>query len=267
MLITFDAINLDQIAYSGQCFRWRKEGDGGYAIPCFGEVLHIRQTAENIVEADCSEEDWHSRWAAYFDADCPDYAQALAAVPESDQYLMQAAQAGRGIRILRQPLWETMASFIISQNNNIPRITKTLERLCEVCGGAEAFPSPECVGQMTEEQLRQLGMGYRARYIQQAARRFTADRADLLLPSMDEAQAQAYLTSYLGVGMKVADCIRLFALGQHRTFPVDTWIKRILKEHYSQGLPEAYAPYGGIYQQYMFFYERQCAKQAIRKRA
>lgn len=266
MLVTFDAINLDQIAYSGQCFRWRRE-ENGYAIPCFGEVLHIRQTAENIVEADCSAEVWHNRWAAYFDADCPDYAQALAKIPESDQYLTQAAQVGRGIRILRQPLWETMASFIISQNNNIPRIAKSLERLCEACGSAEAFPNPECVGQMTEEQLRQMGMGYRARYIQQAARRFIADRADLLLPTMDEAQAQAYLTSYLGVGVKVADCIRLFALGQHRAFPVDTWIRRILKEHYPQGFPEIYAPYGGVYQQYMFFYERQCAKQAARKRA
>ena len=267
MLVTFDAVNLEQIALSGQCFRWRREQSGGYAIPCFDTVLHIRQKAENVVEADCTEEEWRSHWAVYFDADCPDYAQAWAAIPESDPYLMSAAVAGRGVRILRQPLWETMASFIVSQNNNIPRITKTLERLCEACGSVDAFPSPECVGEMTEEQLRQLGMGYRARYIQQAARRFMADRADLLLPSMDEAQAQAYLTSYLGVGVKVADCIRLFALGQHRTFPVDTWIRRILKEHYPQGLPAAYAPYGGIYQQYMFFYERQCAKQAARKRA
>lgn len=260
MRFEFDVINLDQIADSGQCFRWRKKGAGHYEIPCYGEVLEVYQTAEAVVEADCTQEAWENRWAHYFDVGCEDYRRALAGIPGDDAYLSAAARAGRGIRILHQPLWETMASFIISQNNNIPRIKKSLQALCDACGDPVGFPSPECVKSIPEETLRAIGLGYRAPYLIKAARQFEEDHAEKWLPSLGEAEAQTYLTSYLGIGTKVADCIRLFALGQRGTVPVDTWMRRILAEHYPNGLPDAYAPYAGIYQQYMFFYERQCSK-------
>lgn len=138
MYILAPYLDLDKIAESGQCFRWRKTGDRAYQIPAFGKVLNARHTAvPDEVELDCSPEDYYGIWADYFDleTDYGQYERELNTRSDTGPYLHAAARAARGIRILKQELWETILSFIISQNNNIPRIKGCIERLCERFGG------------------------------------------------------------------------------------------------------------------------------------
>lgn len=171
MIVTCPQLDLEQIDLSGQCFRWQREDDGGYRIPAFGRVLRARQLAPDRVELDCTEADWQAVWADYFDMQT-DYAAIMAQIDAQDDYLRAAAACGAGIRILRQPLWEVIAAFIISQNNNIPRIRGSMARLC---AGEVDFPAPQSVARMDEQTLRAAGWAI-ARTICCAPRRPSARR-------------------------------------------------------------------------------------------
>ena len=255
--IAMDSVDLDQIDASGQCFRWQRLSDGRYAIPLHGMVFTVRQRAHDAVEVDgeWDEERLAAAMRAYFDADF-DYSALAASADPQDAYLNAALSYGRGLRILRQPLWETLVSFIISQNNNIPRIRGIVQRLC---GGELApFPAPPAVAAMGETRLREIGSGYRAAYLLRAAQRFDAREEEALL-AMDGARARERLMQYAGVGGKVADCICLFALAHRAAFPRDVWVKRILAERYPQGFALEKDPNAGVYQQFMFAYERATA--------
>ncbi|MDD3336855.1 MAG: DNA glycosylase [Eubacteriales bacterium] len=245
--------NAEKIARSGQCFRWQTVGDDGYTIPAFGKVLRLRQTNPWSIEADCTPNEWKQVWRPYLDLDC-DYEAYGASISQQDAYLQAAFQAGWGIRVLHQSLWETMASFIISQNNNIPRIQKSLLTLC---GGPEAaFVCPETVAETSEDTLRAAGLGYRAPYLQNAARRYLQDGLSDDL-SIGLGEARRYFSSYFGIGPKVADCICLYGLGLKDAFPMDVWVKRILRNHYQGVFPFGqYEGYAGVLQQWMFYYER-----------
>ena len=120
-------VDLRKIAESGQCFRWAEEEAGTWRIPAFSRCVLARCDGEDLY-LDCTEQEYEAVWRSYFDMD-RDYAAIRAEAEKADGFLRQAAAAGRGIRILRQDLWETAATFLISQNNNIPRIRKTVERL------------------------------------------------------------------------------------------------------------------------------------------
>ena len=255
--LRLDSVDLDRIADSGQCFRWQRLSDGRYAVPLHGTVFELRQIAHDAVEADGAweEERLLSAMRAYLDAEC-DYASLALAADPTDAYLCAALSYGRGLRILRQPLWETLVSFIISQNNNIPRIRGIVERLC---GGARApFPAPQAVAAMGEEGIRAIGCGYRAAYLARAAERFTPQE-ERALSALSGPQARERLMDYAGVGGKVADCICLFGLGHKEAFPRDVWVKRILAQHYPQGFYLEDSPFAGVYQQLMFAYERESA--------
>lgn len=254
-LLTLDSVDLDRIAGSGQCFRWQRVADGRYAIPLHGAVFTVRQAGERavLIESDWEDKRAEAAMRAYFDAAC-DYAAILDAVPRTDGALLSAARFGRGMRILRQPLWETLVSFILSQNNNIPRIRGLVERLC---GGALApFPGPEAVARLGEGGLRALGAGYRAPYVAGAAERFARGEGSAL-ETMDYPAAREALKAYKGVGGKVADCVCLYALGHKRAFPVDVWMRRALEAYYPGGFPLAGSPYAGVYQQLLFYRERE----------
>lgn len=252
--VTIPFFSARKIAESGQCFRWQRDGKEGYRIPAWGKVLRLKQTGPELAEIDCTPEDWKAVWSPYLDLTW-DYEGCAAQIDPGDAYLLAAAQAARGVRILRQPLWETMASFIISQNNNIPRIQKSLLALCQ---GPEApFPGPETVAEMSDDALRAVGLGYRVPYLRSAALRYVrdglSDRADL----GSYGEAKAYLMSYTGVGPKVADCICLYGLNHKDAFPMDTWVRRIVKEHYAGVFPLGrYQGCAGVMQQWMFCYER-----------
>ncbi len=245
-----------KIHESGQCFRWEQQDECTFIIPAFEKRLTLRQELESILFLDCSETEYRDIWKSYFDFDFDYKAHAdRATVLVDSQYMTDAAKAARGVRILRQELWETTVSFIVSANNNIPRIRKILSALCEKAGGH--FPTCEQLYNMGEETIRRCGAGYRDKYLCHAAEFFLSHNAESELYGLSYEDAKKYLRQIMGVGPKVADCICLFSLGYKDAFPRDVWIKRIEAEHFGGRFPEKKAlGAAGVMQQYMFYYER-----------
>lgn len=257
----------DKIAGSGQCFRWRESGQGSWKIVHRDQSLTIRELGAGRYRFSCTEAAFHSLWHPYFDLD-EDYRAIRNRVREADDpFLYAACTYGKGIRILRQDPWETLVSFIISQNKNIPAIQTCIEMLCTAAGERRtddrgevytSFPTPEAILNLSEEQLRACKLGYRWRYVRSAAQAVadhSLDLTELLKAREDEIMER--LCSFPGVGIKVASCVSLFGLHHMDAFPVDVWMKRILKNEYPAGYPlEQYRPYNGVFQQYMFFYYR-----------
>jgi len=261
-----DDFDLARIADSGQCFRWERRGEG-WRILSGSDCLYIAPLGGGAYELDCGEDALDALWRDYFDLK-ESYAAIRGRIdPDADPYLWAAAEGEQGIRILRQDPWETLVSFLISQNRNIPAIRRSIERLAAVCGDERrdaagrpyfAFPTPEAVAALGEEDLRACALGYRAPYVRTAARAVLDGALDLAaLQNAGEAETMAALTGLFGVGVKVASCVSLFGLHHLDSFPRDVWIKRILAREYPGGWPfGAYAPYNGVCQQYMFAYER-----------
>ena len=241
-----DHMNLHQIANSGQCFRWQQINDNTYKIPAFGKELTISQDGNTFILS-CDENEWNSLWKNYFDVDTDtDYDEVENIIMESnDDFLKAAYQFGSGIRILRQDLWEVIISFIISQNNNIPRIRKSIEKICAEVGGR--FPTCH---EILDMDLSDKGLGYRNEYL--------IDAADWWIwedecPLVEEPKTE--LMKIKGIGEKVSNCICLFGMHQLDAFPVDVHIKRILNREYDGELPEwANSKYAGLFQQYLFYY-------------
>lgn len=256
--------DLDQIARSGQCFRFRPLGERHYALVAGGRYLEVSQQGQTV-RFDCPEEEFEAVWRPYFDLDA-DYGRYKSAVAKRDKYLQSAVAAAGGLRILRQELWETIVCFIISQQNNIARITKCVENLCLLFGETcynkskqvyNAFPSAERLAACTADELAPIRLGYRAKYILAAARQVASGEVDLnAVRRMDYAHAKAELMRLTGVGVKVAECICLFALHHIDAFPIDTHIRQMLDAHYPKGFPlRRYRGFAGVMQQYTFYYE------------
>ena len=257
----------DKIARSGQCFRWRKTGQGSWQIIHRDQSLSIRERGAGRYRFSCTEKAFHTLWHPYFDLD-EDYRAIRGKVREEDDpFLHAACTYGKGIRILRQDPWETLVSFIISQNKNIPAIQNCVEMLCAAAGeyradeageAYTAFPTPEAILNLSEEQLRACKLGYRWKYVRSAALAVAEGQLDLAeLMEAGEEQTMERLAAVSGVGIKVANCVSLFGLHHMDAFPVDVWMKRILTNEYPNGYPmKQYRPYNGVYQQYMFFYYR-----------
>ena len=256
--------NIDQIARSGQCFRFRREGEGRYSLIAGGKWLDIEQNGETV-RFSCAENEFEGFWRDYFDLNA-DYGRYKSKVAKRDAYLRAAVETGSGLRILRQELWETIICFIISQQNNIPRITKCVDGLCTLFGEARqradgevyhAFPTAERLAQCTPEELAPIRLGYRAKYICATARQVASGAVDLeKVARMKYADAKNELLRLTGVGIKVAECICLFGLHHIDAFPIDTHIRQMLDAHYPKGFPlTRYRGFAGVMQQYAFFYE------------
>ena len=262
-----DDFDLDRIANSGQCFRWTKMDTSTYRIVAGAFCIYVSDLGRSCYEFSYSEEEYRDFWHGYFNLD-EDYRKIRERIdPKADPFLYQASECEKGIRILRQNLWEMLVTFIISQNNNIPRIRKSVELLAECCGekkidirGMEyhAFPEPAAVASLSEKDLNTCGLGYRCRYVHAAAEAVLKGNIDLeALRAADEKTSIKELMRLSGVGKKVASCAALFGLHKTDAFPIDVWVKRILKDQYPDGYPfEHYSPYNGVYQQYMFAYYR-----------
>lgn len=265
--------NLEKTFTCGQCFRWRREeaddGAVSYVGVAYGRAARVRQEGERVFISG-GREDFEALWHGYFDLG-RDYA-AIRAYLSRDPYMARAAAFGAGIRILRQEPWEALCSFIVSQCNNIPRITRIVETLCRLFGRPiafegrtlYAFPRPEALAPLREEDLAPLRCGYRARYILGAARAVAEGRVDLeALKSAPAAEAVETLKTLEGVGEKVARCAALYGLGKLDAFPVDTWMRKVLSGPYGGRLdPGLFSPYAGIAQQYLFHYIRNGARPA-----
>lgn len=252
--ITNEYLDLDQIADSGQVFRWRKLEDGYLLIATDKAVVAKQEGNEITVFCDGDEEYWRN----YLDLST-DYGKIIASIDAGDDFLIKASKAGKGIRILRQDFLEMLVSFIISQNNNIPRIKKTIEGLCEGFGikkqvGNETYYTFPTIEQLKGKSLEGFGLGYRQRYLE----KLISDGVDeKYFKSLDFIEAKKQLKSIVGVGEKVACCVALFGLHHLEAFPIDTWMKKIQNKIYHGNFDlENYGKYAGVIQQYMFYYAR-----------
>ena len=280
--ITAADLSMRQISESGQCFRLNQIGEERYGLVALGRYLEIEQRGEELLFS-CTQEEYDAVWRQYFDME-NDYRLYRNAVQAEDTYLLEAVTFGSGIRILRQDVWEMLISFIISQQNNIKRIRKCIETICERYGekivpedadhiddfvnsgdsvnpdrpaSYYTFPDVQALARVSEEELRACNLGYRSKYIVETSNSILRGEVDLeAIKKMGYKQARGELTKLCGVGEKVADCICLFGLHYMDAFPVDTHIRKAMDEHYPSGFPfDRYDGYAGVMQQYIFYYD------------
>ena len=261
--IIFEKINTLSVPLSldcGQAFRWSEKEPGVWHGVAFSKAVDISQNEYKLIIKGSFSDGDEKIWADYFDLS-RDYSSICESL-KSDTHLKTAIEAYSGIRILRQDSWEALCSFIISQNNNIPRIKGIIERLCfnfgeDLGNGDFSFPSAEKLASLTVEDLAPLRSGFRAKYIIDAAQKVANGEVDLIkLSSCDIDEARAELIKIKGVGAKVAECTLLYGCGRVDAFPVDVWVRRIMAELYPEGLPECTKGVEGIAQQYLFHWRR-----------
>ena len=281
-----NCFSIPQICESGQCFRLDAVSQDTYELLAGSRYLkikirgnpaeaagreenanaHTHAYGETILY--CTQEEYETFWKEYFDLSVS-YSDYIDQIDRDDDYLTGAAAFGSGIRILRQDTWEMIITFILSQQNNIPRIKGLIRTLGERYGERRetpdgriyyTFPRAEKLSKATEEELRELKLGYRSKYICQTAKMIAGGEIDLdALKEMEYTEARTELMRLSGIGGKVADCICLFALHQMDAFPVDTHIKKVLECHYPDGFPfERYKGCAGVMQQYIFYYDLKC---------
>ena len=264
-----------KIADSGQAFRIKVIDNCHVELVAYGRYLQIAKTGKDTYAFSCTEKEFNNIWKNYLDLS-RDYEAIVRSIDENDNYLMDAARFGYGIRILKQDVFETTISYIISQRRSIPSITTSVERISKLCGKKidtpklgkpftkplcddyYAFPTPEELNSLSFEKLEDTGVGYRAPYISRAAEEFANGKLspEELDKLSDEALYKA-LTGMYGVGTKVANCIMLFAFARTGRFPVDVWIQRIENNYYGGHFDcTPYPDTAGIMQQFMFYYER-----------
>lgn len=257
----------------GQCFRFSEKEDGSFSGVAFGKYVRLTEEDDSVI-IHMKGEEFGEEWEKFFDLS-RDYGEIKKALSH-DETMRNAIEFGGGIRILRQEFFECLISFIISQQNNIPRIKKAVEGFCRLFGkkieapGGEfySFPSPEDLRGLKAEDLESLKLGYRAPYIAGAVEEVLSGRIngdELEVLSYEEAKKK--LLSVKGIGNKVADCILLFSLGKFEAFPTDTWIKKAMLALYGveeKNIPaykeEAFGKYPGFAQQYIFYYMRETGR-------
>ena len=251
--------SLPAILQCGQCFRWKQCEDGTWQGAAMGKRLTLREENGEIVFS-AGKEEFLEVWVPYFDLEL-DYGKIRRSLSRKHPVLREACRYAPGIRILRQDPWEALCSFIISQNNNIPRIQGIISRLCELYGGENggntAFPPPEWLAELSVEDLAPLRSGFRAKYLLSAARLTVSGEVDLTAAAkLPVDEAREMLRKIYGVGDKVADCVLLYGLHRLEAFPMDVWMKRTMAELLPGVSPEDLGSFAGIAQQYLFHYSR-----------
>lgn len=258
-----DCFNVADTLECGQIFRYKKLGDGAYAVFSWDKYAELKAES-GCVNVFCDDAEYFRN---FFDLQT-DYAEKVARISALSPIMQRACSAGSGIRILNQNLTEMIFSFIISANNNIKRISQIIDRLCEALGEKTsygyAFPQIEALAAAPVELFTSVGCGYRDKYLKAtAAALLNRDLASLC--GMDSASARAELLKLPGVGPKVADCILLFGMHRGDVFPVDTWLKKVYHAYFEHGhrdseistfFTDLFGDDAGLCQQYLFFYQR-----------
>ena len=254
ILLKQNDFNLDETLDCGQAFRWEKVANDTYKGAFLNHPLVI--SCENGKDLfrfhNTTEDEMVNLWAEYFDLKT-DYGELKRQFSE-DETLSKACDFAGGIRILKQDKWEALSSFIISQNNNIPRIKGIIGRLCEHYNG---YPLIDDMADETVESLGYLRSGFRAKYLIDAI--YKIKSGEILLDEVSKMpidDARKTLMTIKGVGPKVAECALLFGFYRVEAFPIDVWVKRVLATWYPNGLPECMKGVEGIAQQYLFHYAR-----------
>jgi len=258
---------------SGQAFRWTVSSRGFTGV-VDRRVVNIKKEGKAILILSNREEGVIEWFKNYFMADL-DLERALEAI-DVDPYIHSAIEKYRGLRLLRQEPWETLVSFIISANNNIPRIKGLVEKLSSSFGEPQefqgkiyySFPEPEALLEAGERALRELGVGFRASHIINAAR-FVTENPDWeeIVRSNGADEGREFLKKIKGVGDKIADCVLLYAFSKMDVFPRDVWINRVLEKLYFRGdrmhpsrirtfLLSHFGSYMGLAQLYLYYWAR-----------
>ena len=253
----------------GQVFRY-KPYEKGYLLISGDKICYIYKEGDDIV----IQTEYKDYFYNYFDLSRDYFNIYNLAVNYGNQTLKLSAESGKGIRILKQDAFEMLFTFIISQNNNIKRITATVEKLCEKVGKKltspfgdyYAFPTLEQLCALTDNDYKELGFGYRGKYFICLIENLKNGLSIEKLKGYDDDKLYSELTSFCGVGDKVANCVMLFGFFRTKTFPVDTWIEKIYLEDFNGTLKDRkkisewfiseFNEYSGYIQQYLFHYKR-----------
>ncbi len=278
-----DSFNIIHIFECGQCFRWNKEDDESYTGVIKNGVINVKQHNDEIVFTGIVNGDFEKTIKEYFDLET-DYKHYKKTLSKIDEYLKESIEFGDGIRILNQDLWECIISFIISANNNIPRIKKIIDRLSNAYGDRiiwkekeyYTFPTPEKLSKASIEDLRGLGLGFRDKRVYKTTKMILEKEVDLdyLYNCDDTNKIREELLKLDGVGEKVADCIMLFSLKRIDVFPIDVWVRRVMNDLYIHNeseekvdkkqilklANEKFLGLQGIAQQYLFYWRREDTK-------
>ena len=261
-LKNFENIDLVQTFECGQCFRWQKNSENSYTGIFKGKKLELSQLTPNTIILSTDMSDFKKIWYKYFDLET-DYKKIGENITTLHPILKKAYIECSGIRILRQEPWETLCSFIISQNNNIPRIKKIIKSLCDLFGDKienskeKSFPSSEVISKLNLEDLEPIRSGFRAKYILDAARKVSSKIVDFnKIENLDYIDAKNELMKIKGVGPKVADCVLLYGFHRLEAFPEDVWIKKVMNKFFKNESPKIFGEYAGIAQQYLYHYSR-----------
>ena len=276
-----ESFNLIHILECGQCFRWEKQEDNSYIGVVNDSVVKIYEEdgvikVKGVTLIDNIEEYLNE----YFDLDT-NYELYKKRLSKIDKYMKNSIDFGYGIRILNQDLWETIISFIISANNNIPRIKKIINAISKEYGNRivfedneyYTFPSPESLSKASVDDLRKLGLGFRDKRVHKTTKMILEKEVDLdALRSMDNTEKiKEELLKLDGIGEKVADCILLFALKRRDAFPIDVWVRRVMNDLYVHEEDEEkvnkkelrelannkFGDIAGLAQQYLFYWRRE----------
>lgn len=254
----------------GQCFRFNEVEKGRFTGVAFKKPVEIYEENGDIVFLNLTKDEFLKSWVDFLDLD-RDYKE-IKDFLSSDEIIKKAIGYGEGIRILKQDFFECLISFIISQQNNIPKIKKAVEGFCELFGekveyngkGYYTFPDAEALKDITVSDLAPLKIGYRDKYIISAIEAVLSGRISYeILSSLSYEEAKKLLLTINGVGEKVANCVLLFSLLKFEAFPVDTWIKKAMEGLYNLSVKDIpdytrinFGKYSGFAQQYIFYYIR-----------
>ena len=262
-----DDFDLEKIIDSGQCFRGKCLEDESYRFISGDSAIYIRSEDREagVYTVSCDQKSWETIWFSFFDLErC--YSEIAVLESGKHEFVDQAIAHGRGVRLLRQDPWEMLLTFIISQRKSIPAIIKSVEALSEKYGHdivteqerLKAFPSPEEMKEATAEELAACGLGYRVKYILDAIQKVNSGELNLkAIAKLPDDVLLEKLQAVMGVGIKVANCIALFAYGRTACVPVDVWIFRAIEKECGGVSPfSLYGENAGIIQQYIFYYER-----------
>jgi N-glycosylase/DNA lyase len=271
----------------GQCFRWHKQKNGNYIGVAYGRVIEVEKQEDDIILYNSSKEDFYGIWEDYFDLK-RDYSLIKEEL-RKDPILEKSVEFGHGIRLLKQNPFEITLSFIISANNRIPMIRRAIENMSKKWGEPleyagnvyYSFPSIEKLFRLSQEEIEECGVGFRAKYIKDTVNKIygcvygkaecaegEGDKYDLeRIKAENDDKCHEDLQNFSGIGPKVADCIMLFSMGKYSAFPVDVWVKRAMQHFYvapdvslkkiREFGRDKFGDLSGFAQQYLFYYARE----------
>ena len=276
-----NSFELKDIFDCGQCFRWNAQEDGSYTGIFKNNVINVKKENNEIIFEGICEKDIKETIENYFDLN-RNYEEIKANLSKIDENMKTSIEYGQGIRILNQDLWETIISFIISANNNIPRIKGIIERLSEKYGNEieyngkkyYTFPTPEQLKNVSVEEYRKLGLGFRDIRLYETTKMILEKEVDLekMKQKPNTQEVRDELLKLSGVGPKVADCILLFSdLKRFEVFPIDVWVRRVMNDLYIKQedetkvskkqiekiAQEKFGNLAGLAQQYLFYWRRE----------